>query len=226
MNKFRYVTDLGCITNLDNVLNELSEHESVLVGTNIGRLIYFSRTYAIVNQNINRARINGYFSNPVLIDKLQLQFAHTYFEMLNDYAQTGHMDKKWKIAAKHRLACIQPASFSLFFAIRAHIQCDAPEALRRLGPIPNYFIDDFINIQKIIATSSKQVVSSYNPNPRLNSLRELARKIVIIPLCSIIFRWRGKAWHKFSGSDECNQLCPAQTTRKLEDVNLDGVIGT
>ena len=205
MNKFSYITVLSKTTNISGILAELSRHEQVLVGTDIERLIYFSRTYAIVNQNINLALVNGYFSNPVLVDMLQQHFADIYFEMLNNYARTGHMQKKWKLASKHKFINIQPASFSLFFAIRAHIQCDALEALRRLVPTPDTFADDYFRIETIILKSSEEIVSSYNPNSQLNLLRELARKIVIIPLGFVIFNWRLNAWNRFIILGKSNQ---------------------
>lgn len=202
--KFTYTTNLDLIASIDDILAELARHEQVLASTDVGRLIYFSRVYAITNRNIHQACMNGYFSHPVLMGQLQVQFAHLYFRTLNNYARSGLMPRQWQIAIDHRLIRIQPAGLSLFLAINAHIRCDAVTALKNLTIQPKLLAGDYFRVNQLLFRSSREIVKSYNPDLRLWLVREIARKILIVPICYIIFTWRRKAWRNFSTLNEAS----------------------
>ena len=148
--KFSYVTDLDKIISTEEIFQETKKHESVLKGTSITNLIYFSRTYTITNRNIDTARGNGYFSQPEIVEKLQLHFAHLYFEVINEYFESGSMPGQWLSAGASRRFGLMSAEVSLLLAVKAHIQCDAPLALGRLGVAPELVVSDYFRIQKVL----------------------------------------------------------------------------
>jgi hypothetical protein len=181
-------------------MNELHKHEAALIDTEVEQLIYFSRTYAIMNRNIDIACRDGCFLNSELICKLQLHFALLYFETLNNYATTGSLPMQWARASNNKTAPFMPAGLSLFFAINAHVALDAPKALHSLNVEPHLISREYTLINKIILGSSQEVVNSYNPNPWLRLARELARKALIRPICAVIFKWRKTSWLEYSNA--------------------------
>ena len=195
--KFTHITNLALIVTVHDILAELARHEQVLIGTDIERLIYFSRTYAVMNRTIHEVCLEGYFSHPVIMGQLQIAFAHTYFETLNTYARTGRLPPRWQIATNHRLIRLQPAGVSLLLGVSAHIQCDAAASLRRIAVEPDLLANDYLRVNQLLFQSSDKIARSYSPNPRLQLVREIARKLLVVPICLSIFRLRRKAWGEY-----------------------------
>ncbi len=194
--KFSYITDLGEIVSINNAHKETREHETALESTEIGNLIHFSRSYAITNHNISSAIENGYFSEPNLVRQLQLHFAHIYFENLNSYAANLRMPRRWLKAGAQRRFGFLSSEISLLLAVRAHILCDAPLALRRLNTEPSVFASDYFRIQKVLVSSSREIITTLNPG---NSDLEMRfKKTLVVPASAAIFIWRLKAWYDYT----------------------------
>lgn len=193
-NKFQHVTDLASIRNINDVIAELVKHETVMAGTEIENLLYFSRTYIVTNCNIHNSLKDSLFDKPELFHALQMNFAKLYFRSLNRYAQTGQMSSEWSLARKN----FGSPGLALFLGIYAHIKGDSLAALSMLDTSPDVVAVDFFRLNGVLLKSSREIVRSYDPDPRFNLIRELARKLLIRPISLIIFGWRRNAWLEYS----------------------------
>lgn len=186
---FEHITDLHEINSVGDILAELSVHEICLKRTKIRRLLYFSRAFAVINQAISVQITSDGFDNPIAMQKLQVNFARLYFNTLNQYARNGSLPMSWWLATKS-----WPASLSLFLAIRAHIVCDAHLAIAQTSKNDAVIEQDYFAVNQIILRSTKTVVHTYAPSTLLRPFREIARKTLVFPLCSLIFTMRCSAW--------------------------------
>jgi hypothetical protein len=198
---FTHTTDPNNLQTVRDIVMEMRKHEEVLVHSDVHKLIYFSRAYAIMNRSIERACMDGYFEMPHTITRLQVYFARTYIMVLNDFVHTGELPNAWKIVVRGRSSRFHPAILSLLLAIRAHIKHDAPLSLSMLDVQESrHLAKDYAAIDRLFRGASKEIIREYNPRPLFTVPKEMLRRLYILPINALLVRWRKDVWMRFSGS--------------------------
>ncbi len=78
------------IKSFKTILSSLKKLNSTIPKSNISQFLVFNKAYYIVTCAINQATEDGYFNNPVFIEKFTVSFAKHYFTAINNTVSDNH----------------------------------------------------------------------------------------------------------------------------------------
>lgn len=182
------------------VMDHMKELHYELWGTALSNLQFFNITYFIITKNVFAKIKEGYFTDAITMQKLDLNFATYYFDALKSYVDGKKTTPAWHITFDF---CKKNTSIPLIYlalGINAHVNNDLSFSL--FATIKNpHFKQDFERVNKIIADSLDEVIKAVH-------LQTFYR-----PFMNILIRgWRREAWNNYRGLKN-------QTKTRLEIMN-------
>lgn len=123
--------DVACI---DAVIAEMQQRLEGYAASCHHRAI-FSLAYLRVTENVRGAVADGYFDDPVWLNRLDAVFAELYFDVIDDW-EAGRRDgvpAAWRIALQAEDDQAMTGLGNFLLAMNAHINRDFPHVLAEVG---------------------------------------------------------------------------------------------
>lgn len=189
------------IKSFKTILSSLKKLNSTIPKSNISQFLVFNKAYYIVTCAINQATEDGYFNNPVFIEKFTVSFAKHYFTAINNTVSDNHkLPIAWSMVNRANKYKSTPNFVFLMMGANAHINHDLPLALLQLMKNENTddLLSDVLKLDKILIKSGKEIIRSFNePSNILNFLKRNFIFLYYRPVMYIILYWRIRAWRSY-----------------------------
>jgi hypothetical protein len=199
-------------------IQELEKLDFILSQSDLQQFVFFNRAYISVTRAINSAQQSGEFRNPAVIERLEVTFAHRYFEALNLYAKHGSVPGLWNNLLHTNIFTRRSSSLQLILGAKAHINFDLLPALEDQVLEPEEFTQDFALISQLLVECSQEVLDSYSePLKFLNFLKRNLSILYHQPAMWIVIRWRTRVWNQFAA----NQNLGIYTWHRKHFQNID-----
>lgn len=202
-NKYKHYIPIKDISSSEVVIQELEKLDILLSQSDLQQFAYFNQAYISVTRAINSAQQAGEFQNSAVIKRLEVAFAHRYFEALNLYAKHRSMPGLWNSLLYTNPFTKRSSSLQLMLGAKAHINYDLLPALEDQVLEPDEFAQDFALISQLLLTCSHEVLNNYaEPIRSLNFLKQKLAILYHRPAMWAVIRWRTKVWKQFTTNQD------------------------
>lgn len=188
--QFKYSCYKATFRTIPEVMDHMMELNHELRRTDLSNLQFFNITYFIITKNVYAKIGKEYFSEEILVQKLDSNFASYYFDALRKYVDGQITTPAWKITFDF---CKEDQSMPLIYlalGVNAHVNNDLGLSLFDVVKETD-FKKDFDKVNPVIFASLDEVINEANLNKFYKSFMRL-----------LIWHWRYKAWNNFSGLKE------------------------
>jgi hypothetical protein len=195
---FQHHIQLDQINSIDDVCRELEHLNNRLTGSELHELAVFNKAYLVVTQNVQAAARHRAFEKPDIIEKLDIAFAHFYFDALNQFNKTGDLPGIWGKNTQRVRHTKHPAFIALLMGANAHINHDLALALLNTKVSPADLHEDFARVNNVLLRCSYDILATFDePDQKLNFIKRRLQLVYLKPVMFVVLRWRKRAWIEF-----------------------------
>lgn len=217
------------ITQVDEVIAFMESLNRELEASDMKNLRAFNTTYLIITRAVNKKVNDGYFMYPDVMKKVDVIFAHYYFDALAQFVHQQHCPDAWKLLFEQSRENNYHQYIFMALGVNAHVNNDLPQSLKDAN-VGEEFFDDYEKVNGIIKSSLKEVVNSLQEqNIAIRTLSQRMRETYAFFLQSLIQNWRMKAWEDYraltNNQKKKEDIEESATTLAQELCTMKGVFG-
>ncbi len=185
------------ITQVDEVIAFMEYLNRELEASDMRNLRAFNTTYLIITRAVNEKVKEGFFKYPDVMKKVDVVFAHYYFDALAQFVHQEHCPDAWRLLFEQSRENNYHQYIFMALGVNAHVNNDLPQSLRGAN-VGEEFFEDYEKVNGIIKDSLEEVVDSLQEqNIIIRTLSQKMRDTYALFLQSLIQNWRMKAWEDY-----------------------------
>jgi hypothetical protein len=197
--QYQHVINTKTVALPEDIVATLKELNKLLPGSEVQTLLPFNKAYIVVTEKLNTASKAGRFEHTDIMNNLELEFAHLYFQALNNFAEKGSLPRAWQKVNQRTFSRYRPRAINVMLGASAHINHDLLPAMRRTIKKPQEFAKDYAKVSGVLLSSAVVIADdTMTPASFTMTLKTRGHTIYTRPAMWIINRWRTKVWKEFT----------------------------